>query len=159
MSIFEELKNTKVADVKAPPKLPTGHYTAQITGMWKEKKAKSGNTGLEYPFQLREAGEDVDLEALSALEGGLPTDKNYSITWWMSPEARFHFTDFIKSVGISEDLDLLAAAQELGESMPMFTVEVRHEPVIDQTTKQPRMDEKTGEPITRIVFDNAVGLG
>lgn len=156
MSIFDELKNTKVGDVKAPEKMPVGHYTGQITDMWKEQKAKSGNTALRYPWQLREAGSDVDLEALEAA-GGIPQDRTFTLDFWMSPEARFRFTNFTRSCGISEELMILEAAQELGESGQLFTIECKHEPVLDKDTGQPVINED-GTPRVRVVWDNPVGL-
>jgi len=46
----------------------------------------------------------------------------------MSPEARYRFTDFSKAMGISDDLNLLQIAEQLGTSGEPFLIEVKHEP-------------------------------
>jgi len=122
---FSELANVKVGEVERPKPIPTGHYQALITGPAKEHKAKSGNIALRFPFKLVAAGDDVDADELEAA-GGLP-DKEYAIDFWMSPDARFRFTEFCKSMDISEELNLIEAAEALAGSGRPFLIEAKQE--------------------------------
>lgn len=128
---FADLANVKVADVEPPKTIPIGHYVAAFAGPMKEHKARSGNTAMRFPFILTEAGEDVDAEAL-AEAGGLPKDdkgnaKQFALDFWMSPDARFRFTDFGKAMGHSDQLNLLELAEALATSGDQFLIEVKHE--------------------------------
>jgi hypothetical protein len=123
---FSELANVKVGDVQAPKLIPVGHYQAVITGLMKPHAAKSGNTAMRFPFKLIAAGDDVDAEELQAA-GGLP-DRDFSIDFWMSPDARFRFTDFGKAMGHSDQLNLIELAEALATSNDLFMIEVKHEP-------------------------------
>lgn len=117
---FAELANTKVGDVTRPPALPEGHYQAVFCGKAKEHKAKTQNIALRFPFKLTAAEDDVDSEALEAA-GGIP-DKEYTIDFWMSPDARWRFTEFAKSMGVNEDLNLIEAAEELAGGGQPFII-------------------------------------
>lgn len=130
---FAELANVRVGDVEPPKALPEGHYTAQFTGPMKEHKAKSGNLAMRFPIKLIAAGDDVDAEELE-IAGGLP-DKEYAIDFWMSPDARFRFTDFGKAMGASDDLNLIELAGWLIEEGQPFTVEVKREQNKDDPEK------------------------
>jgi len=129
MSMFAELANVKAKDVKEPVALPTGHYQAMITGMMQEHKAKSGNVAMRFPCRLLEAGDDVDQEALQeSLAAGKPlAERTFTMDFWMSPEARYRFTNFTKAMGISDDLNLLEQAEELATAGVPFLIEVKQE--------------------------------
>ncbi len=127
MSIFDDLKNTKVGDVEAPPILPTGHYLAMFNGPWKEHKAKSGNVALRYPFRVVSACADVDADQLAAA-GGIPSKKVFTTDFYLSPEALFRFTDFAKSMGVPDDLGVIEAAAHLWENPGEFMIECSHSP-------------------------------
>lgn len=118
---FAELANTKVGEVERPKPLPEGHYQAVFSGKAKEHKAKSGNIALRFPFKLTAAEDDVDTEALE-FAGGIP-DKEYAVDFWMSPDARYRFTEFAKSMGVSEELNLIEAAEELAGSGQPFIIQ------------------------------------
>lgn len=126
MSIFSDLANTKLGEVEPPKNVPTGHYQAIFTGMWKEHKAKSGNTAARFPMKLVAPGDDVDAEELSAA-GGIP-DKNYTFDFWMSPDALYRFTDFAKAMGHSDQLGLVEALEAVATSGDPFLIEVTHQP-------------------------------
>lgn len=126
---FSDLANIKGSDVKPPVTLPIGHYNAMIAAPAKEHKAKSGNVAMRFGFQLLSAGDDVDQEKLAeAAPEGLP-DKHINLDFWMSPDARFRFTDFARSCGIDVDnLNLIEIATELFERKQNFLIECKHEP-------------------------------
>lgn len=129
---FADLANVRVGDVERPKPLPVGHYVAQFAGPMTEHKAKSGNLAMRFPFVLVEAGEDVDADLL-AEAGGLPTDdkgspKKFTMDFWMSPDARFRFTDFGKAMGHSDQLNLLELAEALATSGDQFLIEAKHSP-------------------------------
>jgi hypothetical protein len=154
---FADLANTKVGDVEAPKAAPTGHYKVLITGMWKPHKAKSGNQAMRFPFRPIEAGDDVDMELLDAA-GGLPLkdgsgkEREFYYDFWMSPDARFRFTDFVKAMGISDQLNLIEAAQELANLGTPFLLEAKHEYPKDAGGN----DDLTKQPFLR--WDNPTAL-
>lgn len=122
---FAELANTKVGEVERPKPLPDGHYQAVFCGKAKEHKAKTGNIALRFPFKLTAAEDDVDTDALEAA-GGIP-DKEYTIDFWMSPDARWRFTEFAKGMGVNEELNLIEAAEELAGSGQPFIIQAKQE--------------------------------
>lgn len=119
---FADLANVRVGDVEPPKAIPPGHYQAIFTGLMKPHKAKSGNQAMRFPFKLVAPGDDVDTDALEAA-GGLP-DKEFSLDFWMSPDARYRFTDFGKAMGHSDSLNLLELAEALGTANEPFLIEV-----------------------------------
>jgi hypothetical protein len=137
---FADLANVRVGDVEPPKAIPPGHYKAIFTGLMKPHKAKSGNQAMRFPFKLIEAGDDVDPELLEAA-GGLP-DKEFSLDFWMSPDARYRFTDFGKAMGHSDDLNLIELAEALGTGGEPFMIECS----LQDNEKDP------SKPYTR--FDN-----
>jgi len=148
---FSSLANVKTSEVKPPPVLPIGRYQAVITGMWKEHKAKSGNKAMRFPFRLVAPGDTIDAQALEEA-GGLP-DREYTIDFWMSPDARFRFTDFGKAMNLDEgDPNLLELAERLAGCGTPFSIEVTHEPAKDAAGN----DDLTRPPFMR--FDNPIAL-
>lgn len=125
---FSELGQVKANTVERPKPLPEGHYIAQFSGPMKEHKAaKSGNLAMRFPFKLVNATEDVDQDELAAA-GGLP-DKEFHIDFWMSPDARYRFTDFAcKAMGLSDDLNLIELAEKLIEENQPFSIQNKHRP-------------------------------
>lgn len=121
---FSELGQVKANTVERPKPLPAGHYLAQFAGpMTEHKAAKSGNLAMRFQFKVVGAGEDVDAEELAAA-GGIPTDKTYNLDFWMSPDARYRFTDFAcKAQGLSDDLNLLELAEELLKENKPFSIQ------------------------------------
>ena len=121
---FAELANVKVGEVERPKPTAVGHYSAQFTGPAKEHKARSGNVALRFPFKVTGALDDVDADDLEAC-GGLP-DKEFALDFWMSPDARYRFTEFAKAMGVSEELNIIEAAEALIGAGP-FQIEAKQE--------------------------------
>lgn len=141
---FNSLANTKAGDVKAPTLLPIGHYLAMIAGAMTPHPAKSGNVAMRFPISILSAEDDVDQEQLEAA-GGIP-DKKYNMDFWMSQDAQYRFTDFVKSCGLfDENLTLVQLAERLVEEQTQFLIEVKHEPNEDPD-KPPfmRLDNPVG---------------
>lgn len=118
---FADLAQVRVGEVEKPKPLPDGHYLAQFTGPMKQHKARSGNVAMRFPFKLVQAGDDIDQDELAAA-GGLP-DKEFNLDFWMSPDARYRFTDFGKAMGASDDLNLIELASWLIENNQPFSIE------------------------------------
>ena len=140
MSIFDELANVKAGDVKPPVNLPAGHYTLMVAGPATPHKAKSGNVALRFPVQIIEAGDDVDHEELAhATSEGKPlSERRINMDFWMSPDARYRFTDFCRSTGVfDEELTIVQLAERLVEDKPQFTGELKYEDNADDPTKPP----------------------
>lgn len=138
MSLFSELANTKVGEVEKPKPLPTGHYVARFTGQMKEHKAKSGNVAMRFPLRLVGPTDDVDAGELETA-GGMP-DKDFTIDFWMSPDARWRFTEFATSMGASDQLNLMECAEWLATEAGEFQIEVKHETSDDGKTTFMRLD-------------------
>jgi hypothetical protein len=130
MTSFAELAQVKVDTVERPKPIPAGHYQAVIVGPAKEHKAKSGNLALRFPFKLVGPGEDVDADALEAA-GGLPTDKEFYLDFWMSPDARWRFTEFGKTLGGPTDVNLIELAEWIAGSVQPFLIQVKQEAAQD----------------------------
>jgi hypothetical protein len=154
---FSELANVKVGDVEPPKVAPTGKYKVIFTGLMKPHKARSGNQAMRFPFKPIEAGPDVDVDQLEAA-GGLPLkdgsgkDRDFFLDFWMSPDARYRFTDFGKAMGHSDQLNLLELAEALGTSGDPFYLELKHEyqkdaAGNDDLTKPPYMRWDNPTPI------------
>jgi hypothetical protein len=125
MTNFAELAQVRVGDVEKPKPLPEGHYIAQFTQPMKQHSAKSGNVAMRFAFKLIGASEDVDQDELAAA-GGLP-DKEFNLDFWMSPDARYRFTDFGKAMGAGEDLNLIELASWLIEENKPFLIQSKQE--------------------------------
>jgi hypothetical protein len=124
---FADLAQVKAADVKPPVLLPEGRYTCTFSGPMKQHKAKSGNVAMRFPFKVAAAEGDVDQGELEAA-GGIP-DKEFSYDFWMSPDARYRFTDFAcKSQGLSDELNLIELAEGLISDGKPFSLQAKHEP-------------------------------
>lgn len=119
---FSELGQIKANTVERPKPLPEGRYNAKFSGPMKEHKAQSGNLAMRFPFKIVSAGEDVDQDKLA--EGGGIPDKEFTLDFWMSPDARFRFTDFAcKAQGLSDDLSLTELAEQLIAEGKLFSIQ------------------------------------
>jgi hypothetical protein len=144
---FADLAQTKVADVERPKPIPEGHYLAQITGpMTQHKAAKSGNVAMRFPCKVIGAGEDVDQAEFNAArtgQDGNSKDVKFNLDFWMSPDARYRFTDFGKAQGASDDLNLIELAEWLvGDGNKPFLIQNKH-----------RVDEQNADNVFNN-FDN-----
>lgn len=132
MTSFADLAQTRIEDVERPKPMPEGHYQAMITGPAKEHKAKSGNLALRFPFKLVGPGEDIDAEALEAA-GGIG-DKERTIDFWMSPDARWRFTEFVKALGGPTEGTIVEGAEWLAGSQTPFLIQCKQELGGDDST-------------------------
>jgi hypothetical protein len=126
---FSDLASVKGNTVEKPKNLPDGFYICMITGPFKEHKAKSGNFAMRFPIKTVEAHEP-DETMQSALAGpgmdkALERDK--TIDFWMSPDARWRFTSFCDSMGIDQEQDLISMAEELVASGKPFLLQGKNE--------------------------------
>ncbi len=127
---FADLAQVKVGEVERPKALPEGHYLAKITGpMTQHKAQKSGNVAMRFPCQILGPGDDVDAAEYQAAAGD--KDKTFNLDFWMSPDARYRFTDFAKAQGASDEMNLIETAEWLvGDGNKPFLITNKHR--IDQ---------------------------
>jgi hypothetical protein len=155
MSTFEELANVRAGDVKPPVNLPAGHYEVMVDGaMTPHKAAKSGNIAMRFPVSILEAGDDVDQEELArATENKSLADRKFNMDFWMSPDARYRFTNFARSVlpEFDENLTLPQLAEQIVENKVRFTAELKYEADTDG-----KVDDE-GRPMQWPRWDNFVG--
>lgn len=151
---FADLANVKVGDVKPPIPGPVGHYKCLFTGPMKQHKAQSGNQAMRFPFKPVEPMSDVDPEAWAQFQqdGGFG-DKQFTIDFWMSPDARYRFTNFGVAMGHSDQLNLLELAEALATAGEPFVLEMSHEPA---KNKDGSIDD-TRPPYMR--WDNPTPVG
>lgn len=159
MGLFDDLASVKAADVKEPVSMPAGKFRILHIGLAKEHQNKDKtNSALRFPFRLIEALEDVDPEQLAAsLNGKSLSDKEITYDFWMSESARFMFTNYAKSQGLSDQMTLLEMAEELGTSSKSAIIENQPEPMQDKNG-QPILNED-GSPKLRTNWRNIVGEG
>lgn len=142
---FAELAQVRAGDVERPKAVPQGHYICQFTGPMKEHVAKSKNTAMRFPFRPVAPGDDVDAEQLSEI-GGIP-DKDYYFDFWMSPDARYRFTEFCEALGANMDLNLLELAEWLASERPQFTLEAKHRFNDEKPDQPPFVDWDNPAPV------------
>lgn len=120
-----DLANTRVGDVERPPLKPAGHYTAIIKGRGEASNSKKkGTLMITFPITVQEPMDDVDAEEL-ADAGGCPFDGQ--VTFFLTPNSLYRFTEFGKGLGASDDLNVMELAEWLADSGEPFVVEARHE--------------------------------
>lgn len=132
---FGDLASVKGNTVEKPKNLPDGHYSVIITGPFKEHKAKTGNFAMRYPLKIVEALSDVDAEALQDEGCQKALQRDYSVDFWMSPDARWRFTEFCKAMGIDDQQDLLSMGEELVASNTPFMMQGKNEADSNDPTK------------------------
>lgn len=126
---WNELANTRVGEVERPPLKPAGHYTAVITGRGEASNSKKkGTLMLTFPIQVQEPMDDVDAEELAAAGGA---NFKGEITFFLTPNSLYRFTEFGKGLGASDDLNIPELAEWLADSGEPFVVEARHEAAQD----------------------------
>lgn len=142
---WETLGQTAIGDVERPPVRPIGHYQAIINGRGKQDASpKKGTLFIEFPCQVIEALEDVDEEELQAA-GGV----NFSgrITFWLTNNSLYRFTDFGRGMGASDELNVLELAEWLATCGEPFVVQGSHE-----------LNDKNPEAPPRFKLDNPIPL-
>jgi len=121
---FADLASISGNQVEKPKPLPEGQWSVLIKGPWKEHKAKSGNGAMRFPLSIVQPLSDIDADTLAAAEKA--TQRDYHIDFWMSPDARWRFTEFCAAMGIDQELNLLEMAEKLVESGTPFQVTAKH---------------------------------
>lgn len=123
MGDFSDLTTVKGNQVEKPKPAPEGHYSAQFSGMFKRHDAKSGNYSLRYPIKVVEPLSDVDFDQA---EHGKSIEREYTIDFWMSENARWRFVEFCKAHDISDDMNIIEMAEALAAANPVFMVQAEH---------------------------------
>lgn len=137
---FSELASVKGNQVEKPKPLPEGNYSVMITGPYKEHKAKSGNSAMRFPAKVIAPLDDVDQAALAAA-GPKALEREFAIDFWMSPDARWRFTEFAVAMGIDPELNLLEMGSELATLGTPFQMTCKQEPAQnDPSTVYARFD-------------------
>jgi hypothetical protein len=124
---FADLASIKGNTVVKPKNLPDGYYSVIIKGPFKEHRAKSGNFAMRFPLEVVEPMPDVDSGALADPEIQKSLKREYTIDFWMSPDARWRFTEFATSMGVDTTLDLISMAEELVKQRSPFIVKGTNE--------------------------------
>lgn len=123
---WNDLANTKLADVERPPLRPQGHYVGVISGKGETgESSKKGTLFVTFPVNINEALEDVDADQLT--EAGGAQFKG-EITFWLSPKALWMFTEFGKSMGASDSYGVLELAEWLADCGEPIVFQGTHEP-------------------------------
>lgn len=120
------LANTRTGDVERPPLKPQGHYVGVISGKGETgESTKKGTLYVTFPVQIAEALEDVDADEIEAAGGA---QFKGEVTFWLSAKALWMFTEFGKSMGASDELNVLELAEWLGDCGESIVFQGTHEP-------------------------------
>ena len=123
---WSDLANTKTGDVERPPLRPIGHYVGVFSGKAETgESSKKGTLYATFPVQIQEALEDVDADQL-AEAGGANFKSEY--TFWLSPKALWMITEFGKSMGASDELNVMELIEWLGDTGEAIVFQGTHEP-------------------------------
>ncbi len=129
---FRQILSVKADDVKAPAPLPEGTFHGTIDRFEFGESKNNKTPYLRYSVKLTHAGEDV---SPSDLEGVELASRKLSNDFWLTNDALFRLTDFIKSLGIDTT----------GRSLDELVPETLNMPVVVYVTQ--RMNpEKPEEP-------------
>ena len=120
---WNSLAQTKVGEVEPPKSIPNGHYSALITGAGKVDNVGQNKTlAITFPIRLNEPMTDVDSEEFAASDGF--NSKGYELTFYLTPNSLYRFTEFGRALGASEDMSIPEMAEYLATSGEEFVVEV-----------------------------------
>lgn len=123
---WNELAQTKVADVERPPLRPVGHYVGVFTGKAKTGESdKKGTLFATFPVQINEAMDDVDAEQIA--EAGGPQFKS-EYTFWLTPKALWMLTEFGKQMGASDQQGVIELLEWLSDCGEPIVFNGTHEP-------------------------------
>lgn len=127
MTTWADLAQMPAGDMKAPPLLPRGHYSAFIGGQPEcGLSSKKQTPQAVYPLRLTEALEDVDADELSVIEN--PFAKEREITFYLTANAGFMLTDLARALGAPVDNQTVTETVEwLGNCQEPIVVRADHE--------------------------------
>lgn len=130
---FSSILHKQADDVKPPPLIPSGTYTAVIVGLPEQvESSKKKTPGLRFTFRIIAADEDVSQDDLDAFEGGV-AGKMIKNDMWMT-EDPVYFENNLKSLIQHCGIDL--SGKSLGEGLDetpnsQVRIFVKHEPSED----------------------------
>jgi hypothetical protein len=109
---FSSILDQPASEVKPPPLIPMGTYTALVKGLPRyDKSTKKGTEFSEHTLQLLQAHDDVDTDALEEI-GGL-MEKTINVTYYHTEKSLFMLKDFCEACGVDlEGKSLRQAAEE-----------------------------------------------
>lgn len=99
MTDYASLLSQNVDDVKRPEPLPSGTYTAIVQDRAKVESNQKKTDGIMFTFGNLMPGDDVDQQKLQEINN-LP-ERTIRDTFWITPDALFRLTEFLKIYGIS----------------------------------------------------------
>lgn len=126
---FSELSNIKGNTVERPKPLPIAYYSAMISGPFTEHKAsRSGNIAMRFPIKMVQCLNETAAEEIAGDESLQKAfQKDYKIDFWMSPDARYRFTEFATALGVDPEKDLISMAEDLVALGEPFLVQGKQE--------------------------------
>ena len=99
MGTFEDILNRPADDIKPPPVLPVGTYHTVLVGLpEKGKSSKKQTDFFKFKHKIVSPLDDVDEEALAALDGGA-VGKEVDNTFYMTENSAFMLKDFLVNCG------------------------------------------------------------
>lgn len=123
---WNDLAETKVADVERPPLRPVGHYVGVISGKAETgESTRKGTLFATFPVQINEALDDVDADEIAAAGGA---NFKGEVTFWLSPKALWMITEFGKAMGASDELNVLELVEWLSDCGEPIVFQGTHEP-------------------------------
>jgi hypothetical protein len=150
---FRELLKKKADDAKRPPAWPAGHYYGKLGKFVLGDQNKNNTPYVRFSVQATGPGDDIDPTELQD-EDGKPIDitkRNFTRDFFLTPEADYRLTEFIKSLGID------TTGRDFAELLP----ETTGADVIFELSKQPSQnaEAKPGDMVNFITAMTGVQPG
>lgn len=146
MPNFEEIANTPVDQIKAPPLLPVGTYLVSIIGIPELVKSSQKQTdGVAFKYKFFQARDDVDRDALQqSLEDRTLTDCEMTDTFWVTDKSAFMLKQFLTDVLEVPESTLKQMWTEA--SGKQLLVHIRHRPRQDGSGLFAEIDSRAKAP-------------
>lgn len=99
MADFSEFLDKDVADIERPPTLPEGEYEMVIMKKDFGKSAKKSTPFVEFHFNILNAKESVDSDALEGIDLAKQKPK---VQFYLTEDALFRLKEFGEIAGVNE---------------------------------------------------------
>lgn len=140
MANLDHLLGKKVNEVEKPKSFPIGHYIWTLTAFEIMESSKKKTPGIEYKVKMIEPMDDVDEDELALVKN--PREKEKKLTFWLTEDSLWRFTDFLETLGVSDE------DKTLEELIPetvscQFLAAIRHETIEGSTDVIDKIDDRS----------------
>src|SRR5262245_59858979 len=130
MASFQDILNKKASDIKPPPAYPVGTYHCLVDGAPAQEESSQKKTPCRvYKFKILKPMSDVDQQAAAEMQlvGEIITGQGVGAAFYLTEEAAWRYTEFLKyHLGIEEG-DKSVLQMEAEAPGRQVLVKLRHE--------------------------------